>query len=544
VLQESLLEMVIWDADSWKTTPIIRKAQSMLEANFDLACAVWQDVSVSKEEVTSKLNQCINEIDLIYERMLKICQFHNMKTPLSTMGIKNPLSNACNPNVSLPDMSVPPPTPSNVNVPNIPVSPLNNMRNNANENWNERVHQTPNAHTQANSVAWDRSAPYTWRNNTEHRRFDDSGYKISQTIKNWPNKFDGVRGNVNQHITLWLERTTDEITPEIVLANVEFLLEGQALQWHRTFGRRINNWYEYGRAMHNYFTSGRSESELEADFHDSRHNQQRNETFRNYVTRIQNLANKLSTHMTQERMFERVKRGLSSEYFSCKLSAKDMTELMAKCSEYEEMTKSKQHTEAAHDPFAWLKKNMSNNFPQRQNYTQNEAQAWRAPFPRSDNRQNAKPWQKPETTTTASNADKPWQRPYTRAQHTEKPWHKNRSEEEKKQTTATTSKTINGMETDENIPELSRGTQRALTDEDCEYVRLRAMELQHMANSMDFDDEQYLQFRQISVCENCHIKGHTIDLCEAIMAGIWYEHCKICKLPNVTEETCHSCTKN
>jgi hypothetical protein len=122
----------------------------------------------------------------------------------------------------------------------------------------------------------------------------------------------------------------------------------EALKWHRTSSKIHRNWYEYATAMQKFLNRGRSDHEIEAEFEHSNYNHKENEEFINYVIRIQILANRLTVPLTQEKLYERVKRGLHPDYLVRKITAK------AKCVEYE-ATKIAKNLDNAFDPFGWFK---------------------------------------------------------------------------------------------------------------------------------------------------------------------------------------------
>jgi hypothetical protein len=318
-------------------------------------------------------------------------------------------------------------------------------------------------------------------------------------------------------------------------------LEGSALKWHRLFGISIDNWGDYVEAMQKYLNQGKSQSELEADFNDAQHNQKPNEKFVAYLTRLKAVANKLTPPPSDINLFERVKRGLLTEYFTCKLVAKDLMDLMAKCGDYENMKRPRreEQTPTTADPFKWLNgprqvaadgntyKRFLPSF-QRHQYKPNNVVTGR----RDENalqgkspgyKQNFRPWNRREFNNKPSTAQ-------ANAQFTE-------------ETEAV--EMVSEEEEYEEPPELTRGDSRAVQADDEEYISMREMELREYAQRMNMSQRDFGNYQRNQTCSNCHYRGHTVDQCHDAKRGIWYEHCRTCYRPNVTSATCTHCqTKN
>ena len=352
------------------------------------------------------------------------------------------------------------------------------------------------------------------------RKFDDTELKIVNTIKSWPNKFDGCQGHFKQYVESWMLRVNEDITPQKILANIEWLLEGEALKWHKIFGININDWQEYERKLQSYLNRGKNDVEIEADFNDGRHNQRKSESFVAYYTRIKALSNKMKEQPSEARLFERIKRGLHNDYFFCKISASDTNDLMSKCAEYEATLPlaSKQENQYKYEPFKFLKDKPRNEEIRKPSYQ----------F--SNNRQKFGEKWEPKQNNFPDYRNKFWGR--------------HRSQPEN-----TNDKSLNAMITDDSdeeveIPELTRGNPRELDDSDREYLEIREMEIVDYAQKMKMNPSDYKNYQERQKCQNCHVIGHTIDQCPLARRGVWFEHCKKCGTTNVTFNNCPNCTKN
>jgi hypothetical protein len=356
-----------------------------------------------------------------------------------------------------------------------------------------------------------------------YRKFDDTELKIVNTIKSWPNKFDGQQGHFKIYVESWMARITEDITAQKILTNIEWLLEGEALKWHKIFGTNIHDWEEYVTKMQNFLNRGKNDVEIEADFNDGRHNQKKNEKFVTYYTRIKALSNKMKNPPSEARLFERIKRGLHNDYFFCKISATDTNDLMSKCAEYEATLpmSSRYETSVNHDPFAFLKDKQTKNIDEK--------------FPFNNNSNNR-----------TSFGNKPFtdRRQGQFHDYRNKFWSKNRFSSEK-----TNEKVVNVMaqnESDEESerPELTRGNPRDIEESDVEFLEMRETEILDLMQSMNMNAVEYKKYQERQKCQNCHEKGHTIDQCPIARRGIWFEHCKKCGTTNVTFNNCPKCTKN
>ncbi|KAL7044835.1 hypothetical protein ACKWTF_002076 [Chironomus riparius] len=593
-IQEAIIDLQSWSASDWTDQNNIKIAESLLESCFDTICHA---IIHTSEELKPKLHSAICELDVLYNQMIKMTRQYRIQSPLTSLRIENPLINNNAITTSTPLLNpsqipaFPSPNPNIIVSPPInsptysqPINPPINLSQDQNHNQrrdnnvtfdNFPYQNTPNRTNpgfpnsqrtttptrnqnrqqyQPNtpSFQWPTAQSQTNPVNTPNRhnltpitafgqRFDDSAYKITQTIKNWPYKFDGSQGNVSQHIQTWLSKATTEITPELILENVEFLLEGKALTWHRIFGTSIKNWYDYANTMHAYFTSGKTESELEADFQDSRHDQKDKENFIVYITRLKSEANKLSCPVSDDRMFERIKRGLRSEYFPCKMAATNLTDLMAKCHEFEAIENKKKQKVTSSNNFEWLKDKFTTNTA-----TSSNTHKWnslRSP------KTNLAPSFRPKSPFKAKNqVENPNKKPFWTSNN--RKFVNNKQQQPNQATTSktTAAKSINEMETDETSSdyeaELTRGRPRAINDDDIEYIQKRSIELTEFTQMLDLNEYQINMLAENSRCENCHENGHFINDCEDALRGIWFEHCKICKTADFKGTDCQTCEKN
>jgi hypothetical protein len=387
-MQEVSLELMAWSVTEWRSDENKVKAQSMLEGAFDVAINVWHELGALSPEMNLKTWNTIYELDALYNKMLNICYLLNLRSLLTTIGVWNPFMSHANQawqanggnNTLKSSTTNNSPQPNGNGFNNNPRNDgdraqVNNGFNNNPRNDNDRsqeqngfnnnpdaVRDRPNDNNGFNNNP---STPRPWRSeeprgraSSGYRKFDDTELKIVNTIKSWPNKFDGTQGNFIQCVQSWMQRTNEDITPTKVLANVEWLLDGEALKWHKLFGTSIKEWDEYVSKLQAYLNRGKSQTEIEADFNDSRHNQKRNEEFVPYFTRLKALANKLTVQPGEEKLYERVKRGLQAEYFTCRITASSLTDLMAKCAEYENNKLSHHRTESSirtSEPFSWMR---------------------------------------------------------------------------------------------------------------------------------------------------------------------------------------------
>lgn len=592
-IQEVVLEIQSWGFNEWKVHNNKEKAKSMIEGAFDIAFNVWHELRTLQPAIAWKLEQSIYELDLLYARLISILNTQNIMTPIIAIGLNNPLRQA--------QQSI---TQNNVyavnqhngtnNVPSLQANRndfngINNSQNyqnaqNFNQNMNNtsisqqiqynRMNSTGNNNFQNNiqnngtNRAQEEAVDITQRVQNEpmdisfngtnralmntpfQRKFDDSALKITNTIKSFPNKFDGTQGNFMHHVQSWLAKTNEDITPDLILQNVEYLLDGEALKWHRTFGKIYRNWYDYAKGMQNFLNRGRSEHEVEAEFEHSNHNQKVKEDFVTYFTRIQTLANKLTTPPSAEKLYERIKRGLHPDYLVCKMTAKDISDLMAKCSELESTRDSHvQEASQVKDPFSWLKDRSVNaetsinaaNVHQKY-YKPNDKQSyWKNKY---DNK-----WQNeiPNSSQYFKRNKYP-SKPRQNFFHPRKLWKKNdRNEQQKDYQNRKNMRTMpeeSDSDSDEYPAELTRGTPREINDSDNEYLAYKAVQNKSFAQNLDMNESDFLRYQESQTCSNCHIKGHTITGCEDIKKGIWYEHCKTCFKPNTRFEECLYCQKN
>jgi hypothetical protein len=376
------------------------------------------------------------------------------------------------------------------------------------------------------------------------RKFDDSALKIVNTIKSWPNKFDGTQGNFMHHLSSWLEKTNEDITPEMVLKNIEYLLEGEALKWHKLFGKCHQGWYEYAKGMQNFLNRGRSDHEIEAEFEHSNHNQKQDEDFITYLTRIQTMANKLTMPPSHEKLYERIKRGLHADYLICKITAQNLSDLMAKCAEYES-TKMAKSTEKAgvYDPFGWIKDRVVHMDAQPaiqdlqeidMNYAGHRPKFnnnWHQYRNQEDKWKPQSQFNKPRINNKVPFQNKFWN-------------YRDKNVKSGDNNDNALRHMPENDSDDDNPPELTRGIPRPIDDADKEYLNEKAVDTSTMIRNLKMNENEFLAFQQAQICTNCHVKGHTIDRCPDAQKGVWYEHCKRCYKPNAKIESCAQCKKN
>jgi hypothetical protein len=453
---------------------------------------------------------------------------HNMQAPPRTFNQNAPPSYG---NSSFPRFDQSNESPHDQSYTNAP--PSNGQGNNFQFFSNADTAGTRNQNRAANSNSYMPSGAGEYRTfSTERRKFDDTALKITNTIKSWPNKFDGIRGNISQFVRTWFTRVNDEITEEMVLANVEYLLEGDALQWHKVFGHVYQNWYDYTKAMNTYFSKGKSEHELKADFEDSRHHMREKEDFMSYLTRLQTMANKLLQPPSAEAFFERVKRGLTHEYFTCKLSSRDIEDLMSKCVEFENSRKPSKTVSA--DPFGWIKERTVLRPFKQQNSATTASKPASTSWNDKDKFKNQNFQRKPPTdfgnkfNRFGNNPNFRRTTSDTRGSNSKDPKSLNEIE----------------LEKDEEVLELTRGKVRQITDADREHIQSVVEKRDSLASALDMDEAQYAAYMGASTCENCRERGHTVEYCEFAINGMWFEHCTECHAPNESTDSCSNCSKN
>jgi len=269
-----------------------------------------------------------------------------------------------------------------------------------------------------------------------------------------------------------------------------------------------------------------------------------------YLTRIQTLANKLTTAPSTEKIYERIKRGLHADYLMCKMTSKDISDLMAKCAEFESTRESLvQEASQVKDPFSWLKDRSVNietsinaaNVNQRNDKFNNQSN-WKNKFD--------KKWHNNESPTSSHYYKKNKYFPHARKNffRPKTLWKKNDGSNEQKE--FYNKKNYRAMpadsdsDSDEYPPELTRGFPREMNDSDSEYLAFKTEENNLLAQKLEMSESDFLRYQEFQTCSNCHIKGHTIDKCDDVKKGIWYEHCKMCFKPNTTLEECNYCRKN
>ncbi|KAG5670721.1 hypothetical protein PVAND_000965 [Polypedilum vanderplanki] len=499
-IQDVWLDITSWSAQEWNTDEAKVRAQSQLEACFDVIVNVWHELSsnVLIPEMKSKLWNTIFELDALYNKMLNICYYLHMKSMLTTVGVLNPIMNQ---------------------------SFSNGNNNSTNLHTNTRINET-NQETVNNqtTIPLNASIPIesserTFRVNprreqrvnneienverlgTPHK-FDDTELKIVNTIKSWPNKYDGTQGNLVQCVESWLQRTTNIITPEKVLANIEWLLEGDALAWHKLFGTTIGNWEEYVNKMLSYINRERSQPEIEADFNDSRHNQKQKEDFVTYYTRLKAMSNRLTVPLSEEKLYERVKRGLRAEYFTCRITARDLTDLLAKCADYENNKKHGQEPERAltSESYEWM-----NNFKRRE---QNRDSFLNKAYERN----SVKPFNRKYSTES---------RPHFSGER-KKFWDRKKDKEREGRRFYQMTDS-SGDDEEEETPELSRGHVRALHESDEEYINMREIEMKDYTQKLNMSKRDVERYQSYQRCTNCRYRGHTVDQCPDAKRGIWDE---------------------
>lgn len=438
------------------------------------------------------------------------------------------------------NFSVPPP---NINTSNAPNNAQHNIRNNSSSGGNTTInnnnhqdmdwednslntqHLNPNSQNQTDH----RYSPMRRRanagtnsndvSNESRRKFDDTELKIANTIKSWPNKFDGTHGHFQQYAEIWLSRSNNDISPQKILSNIEYLLEGEALKWHKTFGINISNWQTYGNQMQAYLNRGKNDNEIEADFNDGRHNQKKNENFITYYTRIKALSNKIKNVLPEMKLFERVKRGLHADYFLCKITANSINDLMAKCNEYEATLSMTRKTESnpTYNPYSFV----------HERNNSDQAQRFRPPM----------------------NTQKNYSHPSTsKEQHTNQKidfrsrfWSNKNPNTPKNNMNAMAEESTDSESDD---PENTRGNPRELTDEDRQYLEIAETETLNLIQHTNMSANEFRQQQSKQKCQNCHLRGHTIDQCQLAKHNVWFEHCKKCGTVNVTINNCPKCSKN
>ncbi|KAG5678811.1 hypothetical protein PVAND_008445 [Polypedilum vanderplanki] len=481
--------------------------------------------------------------------MLNICYFLHMKSPLAAKGIYNPLmhnygnplhmneqrqpnenNNTNNNTTHSTDMSFSlntsgpsffQPNPSS-QVPRAGASTSQTQQS-------SRVNSTPVNNNQ-NARAEANQAPPNMRGSVEPevmersqfmpRRFDDTELKIVNTIKSWPNKYDGTQANLVQCVESWMQRTTDIITPAKVLNNIEWLLEGDALAWHKLFGTSIQTWDEYVARMQSYMNRGKSQPEIEADFNDSRHNQKPHEDYVSYYTRLKAMSNKLTIPLTEEKLYERVKRGLRAEYFTCRITARDLTDLMAKCADFENSRVYNEEYErvTSSESYEWIKDHQKR---ERENFSRNNrGRSPFKPFPRRESGDN---------------------RPGFSGRRNPRWEHRESNENRKIEGRRYYNINESSGEEEEEIPELSRGDVRAMHESDEEFVNLRGVEVRDYAQKLNMTKRDFEKYQANQRCSNCRYRGHTIDQCPDAKRGLWYEHCRKCYRPKVSTDNCPNC---
>lgn len=532
-------------ADQW----CLRKTQSLLEGAFDIIFNIWHLMDTMTPVVKVGMENEIYHMDFLYNKMLSRMNI-NLKSALTTLEMINPRLVQATQFAQTQTQNIPYGhyVPSvdphgfqnipgqygcgNVNGFNFtpqasygyshgptqtPQHPQQNFPQQTRHDFTRPPPNMPNANSSPQSSA------QTQQQNTQ-RRFDDTQLKIVNTIKSWPNKFDGSQGNFAQHVQEWLKRSTEAIDELTILTNVEYLLEGEALKWHRTFGRSIDNWYDYAKAMSAHVNKGKTDEQMRADFEDSRHDQRSNEDFVTYLTRLQKSANKLTKSLSESELLERIKRGLLAEYFVCKLTANSLNNLMASCTDLE----SKKHKKGSNsdtDPYAFLKDRAGPSH-QQQGWVQQQ--------------QNMSQWRGSEK-----------QRDNTRHNSGRQRWWNNNNKNNSSPTTANNVTNVRGMEeenpNDEQVvaddipPALSRGNAREINDEDREYLEFRETQILKFAQEQNFDKNALERYRARQRCSNCHKSGHTVDQCYHARRGVWFEHCKNCETPNAITRFCPKC---
>lgn len=593
-LQETVLEMFAWKHEEWRGEENKQRAKSKLEAAFDIIFNIWHELDSSTIEIKSKAMQIINELDLLYNRVLDMTFMKHLKSPLMVIGMFNPLipppnipqchQNFAHINNAVNLTPTRTTTENNVNGTNRAQGPSQNLNNNnyyngANRtriissnndgnNGTNRAHIN-NFHTEEaaqsvvepmdyqNEYMQRQDRPYEQNAGTSNmrgsqnnnftgtnraqeqpsnyrRKFDDTGLKIVNTIKSWPNKFDGRQGNFNRFVESWLQNVTDDIPAETILNNIEYLLEHEALDWHRIFGRGYDNWYDYANAIQTYFNQGRTDNEIEAEFESNEHNQKENENFMAYLTRIQSMANKLTQPINANKLFERVKRGLHSEYLICRLSAKDMKDLMAKCATIESTKATLKKEKGDYDPFEWLK--------HRSTAIDNKYAAKREEHKTKNNEKSN--WNKKISNFRPKGS---YNYPSSsRQNYPQRYWKKfnNRHHMSSGNPKVNELEAVSDGENECTYePELTRGQARELNSSDEEFLEMKEMHIINQIEKYNMSNEDFACFQTTQICSNCHIKGHSVDQCDHAKKGIWFEHCKKCNKPNVTSNNCN-CSKN